>query len=201
MNAGEKILLRLRPAWEPDTFYEEDQVVRVMLHEVSLPRTGPAAISDDAMYEKLTHNVHGPHDEKFYKFLAGLEEEYDTLRRTGYAGEGFFSQGRRLGVGVSHDLPPHLARLKALEAAEKRRKLGNIMSGGGRLGGRAPILGLNPRELAAMVCSDWFGHRFVDLNSSYRLPFGERRMRNRAVPVLLRSEKLPKPHRRASKLM
>lgn len=35
VNGGEKILLRLRPAWAPDTFYEEDTVVSTMLHEVS----------------------------------------------------------------------------------------------------------------------------------------------------------------------
>lgn len=35
VNGGQKILLRLRPAWAPDTFYEEDDVVRTMLHEAS----------------------------------------------------------------------------------------------------------------------------------------------------------------------
>jgi hypothetical protein len=35
VNAGQKILLRLRPAWAQDTFYEEDHVVGTMLHEVS----------------------------------------------------------------------------------------------------------------------------------------------------------------------
>lgn len=34
VNAGQKILLRLRPAWAPDTFYDEEDIVRVMLHEV-----------------------------------------------------------------------------------------------------------------------------------------------------------------------
>ncbi|KAF9225350.1 WLM-domain-containing protein [Gyrodon lividus] len=131
VNGGEKILLRLRPAWCPDTFYEEDQVVRTMLHE-------------------LTHNVHGPHDETFYKFLAGLEDEYDALQRSGYAGEGFFSHGHRLGVGASHDLPPHLGRLRALEAAEKRRGASGLSKGGGRLGGQSSALEkLGSRELAA----------------------------------------------------
>ena len=37
VNGGEKILLRLRPAWASDTFYDEDQVVRVILHEVIVP--------------------------------------------------------------------------------------------------------------------------------------------------------------------
>lgn len=30
---GEKILLRLRPAWAPDTFYDEEDVIHTMLHE------------------------------------------------------------------------------------------------------------------------------------------------------------------------
>ncbi|KZT08562.1 WLM-domain-containing protein [Laetiporus sulphureus 93-53] len=133
INGGQKILLRLRPAYAPDTFLDEESIVHTMLHE-------------------LTHNVHGPHDDKFYKFLAGLEEEYNALKRSGYAGEGFFSPGRRLGTNVSHNLPPHLARQKALEAAEKRRQLSKVLGSGGRLGaagGRMPRINKSPRELAA----------------------------------------------------
>ncbi|KAJ6623161.1 WLM domain-containing protein [Mycena sp. CBHHK59/15] len=130
VNGGQKILLRLRPAHAPDTFYDEEEVVQTMLHE-------------------LTHNVHGPHDDKFYKFLAGLQDEYDALQRSGYAGEGFFSKGQRLGTNVSHDLPPHLARVKALEAAEKRRKASSVLGHGGRLGGRIDATNLTPRERAA----------------------------------------------------
>jgi hypothetical protein len=147
INGGQKILLRLRPAHAPDTFYEEEQIVLVMLHEVRSPH------SDSSTYLiviQLTHNVHGPHDEKFYKYLSGLEDEYDALKRSGYAGEGFFSKGHRLGVNVSHDLPPYLARVKALEAAEKRRRIGGIMSSGGKLGGKN-MAGMSPRELAAQV--------------------------------------------------
>ncbi|KAF8079090.1 WLM domain-containing protein [Lyophyllum atratum] len=132
VNMGQKICLRLRPAHAPDTFYDEEDVVQTMLHE-------------------LTHNVHGPHDEKFYKFLSGLQDEYDALQRSGYAGEGFFSKGHRVGADVSHDLPPHLARLKALEAAEKRRQSSRVLGSGGRLGGRMNTKGLSPRELAAQA--------------------------------------------------
>lgn len=75
--------------------------------------------------------------------------------RSGYAGEGFFSPGHRLGAGVSHDVPPHLARLKALEAAEKRHRADGILGGGGRLGGyrTTALQGMDPRELAAQVLS------------------------------------------------
>ncbi|EIN14418.1 WLM-domain-containing protein [Punctularia strigosozonata HHB-11173 SS5] len=133
VNAGQKILVRLRPASAPDTFYDEDDLVHTLLHE-------------------LTHNVHGPHDDKFYKFLAELEGEYDALKRSGYAGEGFYSLGHRLGVNTSHNLPPHLARQKAVEAAERRARIGGMMSGARRLGGgdlTAVRRGMSPRELAA----------------------------------------------------
>ncbi|KAG5643139.1 hypothetical protein DXG03_001529 [Asterophora parasitica] len=132
INRGMKICLRLRPAHAPDTFYEEEDVIQTMLHE-------------------LTHNVHGPHDEKFYKFLSELQDEYDALQRSGYAGEGFFSKGQRVGANVSHDLPPHLARAKALEAAEKRRQTSRVLGSRGRLGGRINTKGLSPRELAAQA--------------------------------------------------
>jgi hypothetical protein len=96
--------------------------------------------------------VHGPHDNTFYSFLSKLEEEYYELKRTGYAGEGFFSPGKRLGGDTGVDVPPHIARVKALEAAEKRRQLEEIMKGGGRLGGGVPgDRALTPRELAARV--------------------------------------------------
>ena len=114
------------------------------------PRRSPQVI-----WPQLTHNAHGPHDDSFYKYLAGLEAEYEDLRRSGYSGEGFHSRGVRLGVGTSHNLPPHSARLKALEAAEKRRAGG---SGGGRRlgGGQAGTfdggrIQFTPRELALKV--------------------------------------------------
>lgn len=100
---------------------------------------------------KLTHNVHGPHDDKFYNYLSGLQEEYDGLQRSGYAGEGFFSPGHRLGTNISHNVPPHLARIKALEAAEKRLKTSRVLGGSGRLGGLSKNAGLNLQELAVRV--------------------------------------------------
>ncbi|KAG1757050.1 hypothetical protein EDB19DRAFT_1900606 [Suillus lakei] len=149
VNGGEQILLRLRLPWAPDTFYEEDQVVRVMLHEA---RNSINAFKPLIILQKLTHNVHGPHDEIFYKFLAALEDEYDALVRSGYAGEGFFSPGTDWAQGYHTTLPPHLARLKALEAAEKRHRTNGVLGGGGRLGGRIIAWqDMNPRELAAQV--------------------------------------------------
>ena len=87
--------------------------------------------------------------------MSELESEYDALRASGYDGEGFHSAGKRLGVGVSHNLPPHLARARALQAAEKRIATQNLMgkAGGQRLGGRSldKLTNLSPRELAVQV--------------------------------------------------
>ncbi|KAG6874402.1 hypothetical protein C0995_015138 [Termitomyces sp. Mi166 len=132
VDGGRKICIRLRPAHAPDTFYDEDDLVQTMLHE-------------------LTHNVHGPHNDRFYQYLSGLQDEYDALQRSGYAGEGLFSKGHRLGANVSHNLPPHLARAKALEAAEKRKQTSRVLGSGGRLGGRINTKGLSSRELAAQA--------------------------------------------------
>lgn len=102
---------------------------------------------------KLTHNVHGPHDQQFYKYLAGLEREYDDLQRTGYAGEGFYAPGERLGKDVSHNIPMTEAKRRAREAAERRAKTAG--SGVNRLGGKGwttSLLMKTPGQLAAEVC-------------------------------------------------
>ncbi|KAF8808015.1 WLM-domain-containing protein [Phlegmacium glaucopus] len=136
INMGQKILLRLRPASSPDTFLPEDSLVGTMLHE-------------------LTHNVHSPHDDKFYKYLSDLQDEYDALQASGYAGEGFFAEGKRVGANVSHNVPLHIARVKALEAAEKRKQISRVLGRGGRLGGQNENAGLSLRELAARKQTLW----------------------------------------------
>ncbi|PVF92023.1 WLM-domain-containing protein [Serendipita vermifera] len=132
VNQGQKIFLRLRPPHSPDRFYDEEDVVGTMLHE-------------------LTHNVHGPHNDQFYKYLGELQNEYAALRAKGYSGEGFHSAGRRVGEGVSHNVPLSQARSKAALAAEKRQNMTKILSNGGgqRLGGGQRVTTKTPRELAA----------------------------------------------------
>ncbi|KAF3902110.1 hypothetical protein ABW21_db0203202 [Orbilia brochopaga] len=96
------IQLRLRQPFDSRVFLPYEAVVETMVHE-------------------LTHCVHGPHDDKFWAMFKSLRAELDTLRYTGYTGEGFLGKGQALG-----DVPRGLNNLetkrKAREAAERRRK-------------------------------------------------------------------------------
>jgi hypothetical protein len=98
VNHGQRICIRLRAHYDTSTFLPEDQIVGTMLHE-------------------LTHNLFGPHDQKFYDFLHKLEEEYAAIRARGWNGEGFYSDGRRLG---GRELPIGDARIRAARAAQQR---------------------------------------------------------------------------------
>ncbi|EIW73578.1 hypothetical protein TREMEDRAFT_59752 [Tremella mesenterica DSM 1558] len=125
-NKGERINLRLRPPGSPSSFYEFDQLVLVMLHE-------------------LTHNEFGPHDASFYKLLGELEEEFYELKRKGYTGEGFHSSGHHLsGLRVNE----YQGRLKGLTAAQKRLDTQRRIGKGGVLGG-SRVLGKSMKEIMA----------------------------------------------------
>lgn len=115
INRGYKICIRLRYAHNPSTFIPFEQTVDTMLHE-------------------LSHIVWGPHDANFHALWDELRDEYETLVMKGYSGEGFLSQGNRLGGGR---IPPQseLRRL-ARANAEKRRVL---QKGSGHKVGGNPI--------------------------------------------------------------
>jgi hypothetical protein len=87
----------------------------------------------DTMLHELSHNEHGPHDEKFHALWDQLRSEYEALVRKGYSGEGFLSEGRKLG---GRSVPRDEARRIARAAAEKRRIL---TSGSGQKLGGAPL--------------------------------------------------------------
>ncbi|KAG2188099.1 hypothetical protein INT44_000850 [Umbelopsis vinacea] len=105
--------------------------------------------------KELLALVRGPHDVQFYKILNELNTELDELISTGYSGEGFYSQGKQL--GSSRQVSKSEARKKALEAAEKRQRLGKLMlpAGGRRLGGGESAAEreaqFTPQELAAQA--------------------------------------------------
>ncbi|KAL8820265.1 MAG: hypothetical protein Q9191_007552, partial [Dirinaria sp. TL-2023a] len=114
-NKGSKICLRLRYPYDEKKFLPLEEVVDTMLHE-------------------LCHIVHGPHDEPFHTLWNQLREEYETLTRKGYTGEGFLSEGRTLG-GTAR-IPKHEAQRRARLAAEQRRTLN---AGSGQKLGGAPV--------------------------------------------------------------
>lgn len=93
---------------------------------------------------RLCHIVHGPHNQQFYALWNQLRDEHEQLIRKGYTGEGFLSNGKRLG---GQRIPLEEARRRARVAAEKRQSLG---AGSGRKLGGAPVLrGTNIRKVIA----------------------------------------------------
>lgn len=118
MNRGQKILLRLRYPGDGNQFLPIEQVTDTMLHE-------------------LCHIVHGPHDAKFHALWDQLRDEHEGLVMKGYTGEGFLSQGHKLGgrAGVS---PLEARRLARVAAEERARQADRSRGSGQRLGG-APL--------------------------------------------------------------
>lgn len=93
---------------------------------------------------RLCHNVHGPHNQQFHALWNQLRDEHEELVRKGYTGEGFLSNGKRLG---GQRIPLEEARRRARAAAEKRQSLN---AGSGRKLGGAPVLrGTNIRQVIA----------------------------------------------------
>ncbi|OJD17488.1 hypothetical protein AJ78_02409 [Emergomyces pasteurianus Ep9510] len=125
INRGQKICLRLRYPSDDKQFLPLDQVLDTMLHE-------------------LCHIVHGPHNGEFHALWNQLRDEHLQLSLKGYTGEGFLSEGKRLG---GQRIPLHEARRMARVAAEKRQAL---TAGSGRKVGGSPILrGTDMRQVIA----------------------------------------------------
>ncbi|WPJ57513.1 hypothetical protein SMAC4_04948 [Sordaria macrospora] len=138
INRGAKILLRLRYPSDKSLFLPVEQVTDTMLHE-------------------LAHIVHGPHDGKFQALWDQLRDEHEGLVMKGYTGEGFLSEGRRLGGGGGGGggssfnrgrIPMHEARRLAREQAEKRKVQTTLSAGSGqKLGGARPRPGQDIRRV------------------------------------------------------
>ena len=130
INRGYKICIRLRYHNNPDLFLPMEQCVDTMLHE-------------------LSHIIWGEHDGNFHRLWDDLRDEWETLTRKGYTGEGFLSKGVKLGGG--HAPPPHEMRRIARANAEKRQQQTKLSKGSGqRLGGTPLHLqGFNVRQVIA----------------------------------------------------
>lgn len=131
INRGHKICIRLRYHNNPDLFLPLEQVVDTMLHE-------------------LSHNVWGEHDGNFHRLWDELRDEWETLTRKGYTGEGFLTEGKRLGGGRAPP-PPHEMRRLARASAEKRQAQNKLTKGSGQRLGGAPLhtMGGDVRQVIA----------------------------------------------------
>ncbi|WPH02501.1 Hypothetical protein R9X50_00536600 [Acrodontium crateriforme] len=132
INKGYKICIRLRYHNNTDLFLPMEQIVDTMLHE-------------------LSHIIWGEHDGRFHALWDELRDEHETLLLKGYTGEGFLSEGQRLG-GDRYDVPPtHEIRRLARASAEKRKQQGSLTKGSGQRLGGTPLhkMGLDMRQVIA----------------------------------------------------
>lgn len=91
----------------------------------------------DTMLHELCHNVHSEHDKQFYGLLDQVKQEWTMLSSKGYQGEGFFSQGKRLGTGHLFYKPSISSAASAqdrkrIKSAAERRARGDMFIGEGR---------------------------------------------------------------------
>jgi hypothetical protein len=98
---------------------------------------------------RLCHIVHGPHNQDFHALWNQLRDEHLELTIKGYTGEGFLTEGKRLG---GQRVPQHEARRLARIAAEKRRSL--AAGSGQRLGGHRYRAALMSERLLRMPLRD-----------------------------------------------
>jgi hypothetical protein len=105
----------------------------------------------DTLLHELSHIVFGPHNADFNNLWNELRDEHQSLLSKGYTGEGFLSQGQKLG---GRRIPLDEMRRQARLAAEKRKGTTNANAGGHRLGGSAPIArGVDMRKVIADAAS------------------------------------------------
>lgn len=104
VNKGMKIMLRLRNPEDEFQFLPRESIMGTMLHE-------------------LTHNMLGPHDNKFYKKLDELSGRQWTIEQQGLF-DTFLGNGRRLGGKPMKDR--ELMRRQRNQVIRSRgRKLGS----------------------------------------------------------------------------
>lgn len=114
VNHGQKILIRLRPPYSENSFYPMSDLVGTLLHE-------------------LAHNVHGPHDAKFYALLDELRAKYEARD---VAAADYVCEENRLGAGyVAPWKNAASVRQKRLEALSK----GKYKAESRRLGGSGVV--------------------------------------------------------------
>lgn len=112
VNRGQKILIRLRYHSNDKLFYPLGDIIGTMLHE-------------------LTHNLYGPHDAKFYKFLDGLKKDFENIQYGTLAKTNYVCEEQTLGGkynprgGYISVREKRIAVLSARKFKSESRKLGS----------------------------------------------------------------------------
>lgn len=109
VNHGQKILLRLRPPYAEHSFYPMSDLIGTMLHE-------------------LAHNVHGPHDAKFYALLDELTSKYEARD---FDASNYVCEENTLGRGYGLGQSTSSIRQKRLEALSKGKYKAELRKLGG----------------------------------------------------------------------
>jgi hypothetical protein len=104
----------------------------------------------DTLLHELSHIIFGPHNADFNNLWNELRDEHQSLLMKGYSGEGFLSQGKKLG---GKRLPLDEMRRQARVADEKRKSTTNANTGGHRLGGSSAVRGIDMRKVIADAAS------------------------------------------------
>ncbi|CCC68803.1 hypothetical protein NCAS_0B07190 [Naumovozyma castellii] len=127
VNAGQKIMLRLRTPGDEFQFLNREAILGTMLHE-------------------LTHNLFGPHDRRFYEKLDQLSARQWVIEQQGLF-DTFLGSGRRLG-GSTRTLSNN-RRVRSIigrSGKGRGRKLGTITNRPS-----STFEGKTPREMAAVA--------------------------------------------------
>ena len=125
----------------------------------------------DTMLHELCHNIHSEHDKQFYGLLDQVKREWDMLSSKGYRGEGFFSQGQRLGSGHLF-YKPSISTVasaddrKRIRNAAERRARGDVFIGQGRRLGDGGVISATPRPAEPLeIATNTGGRRLGRLGS------------------------------------
>lgn len=129
VNAGMKIMVRLRSPYNDAEFLSWESIMETMIHE-------------------LTHNRFGPHDSKFHKQMEEFRVDQWYYERMGMHNT-FLGSGRKLG-GSGQNGTSNRGRVRRGGFVGKGKKLGSGSSADDRI---APGQGLTPREMAALAAA------------------------------------------------
>lgn len=126
INGGAKIMLRLRYHSNPKSFLPIGDIIGTMLHE-------------------LTHNIHGPHNDKFYKFLDKLKDRFEQIQYNPSSVKNYICEENKLG-GSARDLTKSIRDKRVTVLSKGKFKIESKRLGGKSNNGNLRLLALEAAE-------------------------------------------------------